>query len=56
MYKKVDGFFVLDFLLSKITHNISEKGEGKCKNPKKRKKEDNKKKLGFNISHFTLFD
>lgn len=38
----------------KITHNISEK---KGKNAKaKRKNNQKKQKLEFNISHFTLFD
>lgn len=43
MYKKVDVFFVLDFLLSKITHNISGKGGGGG-NAKTQKKKEKKKR------------
>lgn len=64
MYKKVDVLFVLDFFLSlkkkkkrKITHYISGKGKKMHKNPKNEpKKKRIKAELGFDISHFTLFD
>lgn len=54
MYKK-DVCWTFSYQKKKkITHNISEK---KGKNAKaKRKNNQKKQKLEFNISHFTLFD